>query len=370
MRATLAFFLALTTLSGLAFSCGSDEPTSGDRADSRGDDDSDDEPAADDDERKPSTARDARVPSSMEAGVGNPRADASRSDRVDAGALLDATSGSNDARAQAPDARPLAPDATSSADDARAPAPDADTQTNDAAPLDRPKPKCVKKDSQVIVIGDSYINWVSHTFPQDIVRESGQMWRMEAIGGYAMATGGTGLIPASFDESIRRDPDAHTVLMDGGGNDVLIGDSMRQCRDEKAPTVPFCQKLLDDALAAAEKLLDRAAAAGIRDVVYFFYPHVPKNTLLGGPDPNHMLDYSLPKVRDLCDTAEKRTEGKLRCYFVDMVPVFAGKPESEWFFPGDIHPTSVGSQAMAKAVWSTMKQHCVAQKAESGCCEN
>ena len=363
MRTTLALYLTWLSLSGLSLACGSDQPTSRDRGDSRGDD-----VGEDDDEDSDDDAPDARV-AQRDAGTGGGRvdaaADASRSNRVDGGAtLLDATPGATT------DGRAPAPDATSSATDARVQAPDANTQTHDAAlPSERPKPKCVKKDSQVIVIGDSYINWVSHTFPQDIVRESGQMWRMEAVGGYAMATGGTGLIPASFDESIRRDPDAHTVLMDGGGNDVLIGDSMRLCRDDKAPTVPFCQKLLDDALAAADKLLDRAAAAGIRDVVYFFYPHVPKNTLLGGPDPNHMLDYSLPKVRDLCEQAEERTDGKLRCYFVDMVPVFAGKPESEWFFPGDIHPTSVGSQAMAKAVWSNMKEHCVAQKAESGCCE-
>jgi hypothetical protein len=30
---------------------------------------------------------------------------------------------------------------------------------------------------------DYYTSWTSHTFPQDIERESGQKWRMEAIRG-------------------------------------------------------------------------------------------------------------------------------------------------------------------------------------------
>jgi hypothetical protein len=233
------------------------------------------------------------------------------------------------------------------------------------------RPKCVNKPSQVIMIGDSYMNWISHTFGDDIARESNQMWRMEAIGAYSMGSGGIGSIPAEFDESIANDPDAHTILMDGGGNDLLVADPdldfWGDCKTEQAPMLKQCQTIIDKAIAAADSLLQRASKAGIRDVVYFFYPHVPKDTLIGGPNPNAMLDHALPQVRTFCEGVEAKSNGATRCHFVDMVPVFAG--HDAWFVDGDIHPNSEGSAAMAKELWSVMKDRCIGQPASSGCCE-
>jgi hypothetical protein len=235
----------------------------------------------------------------------------------------------------------------------------------------RLRPKCVQKPTQVMVIGDSYINWISHTFPDQLIKETGQKWRMEAIGAYSMGSGGIGFIPDQYRQSIKKDPDCHTILMDGGGNDLLVADPnidpFQDCKTDKAPTLPQCKKIIDTALAAADKLLGEASAGGIRDVVYFFYPHVPKGTLLGGSNPNAMLDYALPMVRDFCNGIEAKTSGKTRCHFIDMVPVFEG--HDEWFIPGDIHPSSDGSGPMVKKVWEVMKAGCLGQPESSGCCE-
>ncbi|MDB4989716.1 MAG: hypothetical protein JWN04_4894 [Myxococcaceae bacterium] len=236
-----------------------------------------------------------------------------------------------------------------------------------SAPL---KPKCMKKDSQLIMIGDSYQNWPSHTFPQDMAKAASQTWRLEAVGGYSMGSGGLGLIPPEFDSSIMSDPDAHTVLLDGGGNDVLLPDltldPLHQCQATGSSKLPSCQKIITLALDAATKLVDRMASAGIRDVVYFFYPHVPANTVISGPAPNEILDYALPMVRAFCDGREAATGGKLRCTFVDMVPVFDGHPD---WFNTDIHPNSTGSAAMAKKIWQVMTDKCIAQKSGADCCE-
>lgn len=329
----------------------SPEPANSSEDDSVEDEDLDkeiDNSDSDDEAPQPTTRRDGGTSTT------NRRVDAATSSggsSVDAGARMDARVSIADA---------------SAGSDARTPSDDAGEGPTQSGP----KPKCMKKDSQLIIIGDSYINWpLTHSFPEDMAAASGQRWRMHAVGGYSMATGGTGLIPPTFDSAIRMDADAHTVLMDGGGNDLLLGDVARQCRDDKAPTIAACKKIITDALAAAEKLMKRMGDAGIRDVIYFFYPHVPKNTALGGPDPNHMLDYALPMVRDFCESASTLTDGKLRCTFVDMVPVFDGKPESQWFFPGDIHPTSVGSKAMAQEIWKVMTEKCIAQKGPKDCCE-
>ncbi len=243
------------------------------------------------------------------------------------------------------------------------------------------KPKCLTKGSQVITIGDSYINWASHTFPADLNKEAAQTFRPTyAIGGMSMATGGIPLgpppgvafIPDQFPYAYKADPDIVAVVFDGGGNDVLIPAATyaqgAQCKNSAdSANVADCKAIVQAALDASTKMVQAISDKGIRDVVYFFYPHVPEGTAIGGAHPNAILDYSMPKARDLCATAESVTGGKTRCHFVDMIPVFQG--QSNVFAPGDIHPNGAGSALMAKAVWAKMKENCVAQPASSGCCE-
>ena len=335
---------------------------------------------AESEERSPSESDDDEA----EAPNGNVDAGGRDRPKVDAsnGRGADASNGSRDggkidagrSGANGADAAPAANPTADGAVDAGTPLqgePDASkVDGGDPDSVPKLKPKCVSKDSQVIIIGDSYFNWISHSFPQDIIKETGQRWRMEAIGAWAMGSGGIGLIPDQFHMSIERDPDAHTVLMTGGGNDVLVADPMLDpngtCKTDKAPTTPGCQKIVETALAAADKLLASATEAGIRDVVYVFYPHVPNGTLIGGPNPNAILDYTLPKVKKFCDDVEGKSGGKTRCHFVDLVPVFEG--HDDWFFPGDIHENSTGSAEMAKTIWAKMKSECVGQKS-GDCCE-
>jgi hypothetical protein len=139
----------------------------------------------------------------------------------------------------------------------------------------------------------------------------------------------------------------------------------------QSPSIPDCQKIVDKALQAGTDLFVHMAQSGVKDTVFFFYPHVPLNTLVGGTDPNGMLDYALPKIKAACDgayqlSAQLNPAKTIRCHFVDMVPVFAG--HTDYFAPTDIHPNTNGSKAMAAAIWAKMKQDCIAQPASSGCC--
>ena len=205
---------------------------------------------------------------------------------------------------------------------------------------------------------------------------AGQTFRLYAVGGYSMGSGGLGLIPPEFDQAVAADPDITTVILDGGGNDVLIPAATyangAQCKNSlTSPTIADCQAIVQKALDAAGTLRDNMVAHGVKDVVYFFYPHVPDGTLAGGTHPNAILDYALPKVKAFCDGANAMTSGKLTCHFVDLVPVFENHPD--WFANYgtpffDIHPNSLGSAAMAKTIWATMKDACIAQPASSGCC--
>ncbi len=235
-------------------------------------------------------------------------------------------------------------------------------------------PKCVTDDSQVLLVGDSYINWISHDFPGDLARLSGQNWRLEAIGGTSMATGGVaflgfGFIPDQLDRALRADPDAHTMVLDGGGNDILLRDPFiapRSCTTAGSSRDAGCRRIVELAVEAGRSLLLEAGLRGIRDVVYFFYPRVPANTILSEDDPNEILEYALPEARAMCRDAEEYTEGRLRCRFVDLVPVFDGHPE---YFNEDIHPNLLGGRVMAETIWQVMRENCLGQRSGATCCE-
>jgi len=246
------------------------------------------------------------------------------------------------------------------------------------------RPPCMQDPRQVILMGDSYMNWVSHTFPQDMAKNFGNgaegVWdvpyvdggRLYAIGAWAMGSGGIGLIPDQLDFALADDPNIIAGIMTGGGNDVLVpgiewpggGD----CKNSSAlPPTEVCQQITETAFDAARDLMMRSADAGMRDVVYFFYPEVPAPTLIGGDSPNTILGWTYPMVEDLCNSTEEVTGGRLRCHFLDTRPIFDGHPD--YFAPTDIHPNSAGSDALTKAIAALMRDRCIAQSPDSGCCE-
>jgi lysophospholipase L1-like esterase len=238
----------------------------------------------------------------------------------------------------------------------------------------------LKDPDQVVLIGDSYITWISHAFPNDLAAASGEIYpayRNYAVAGYAMASGGLGLIPPQFDQALTDDPDIVAAVVSGGGNDVLSADTNQYrdgdaCKnDPNSPNIADCQAIAQRALDAFVALLDRMANAGVKDVVYFAYPRVPAPTILGGRSPNEIVDYARPKYKAACEGVTARTGGKLNCYFLDLVTVLDNKdgtPIMSLFAAGDIHPNTLGSTRMAEAVWAIMKKNCVAQRVSSGCC--
>ena len=245
------------------------------------------------------------------------------------------------------------------------------------------RPPCLKNATQVIVLGDSYVYWPSHTFPSDLAQAAGNgavgVWdnpytlggRLYAVGGYSMASGGIGLIPPELDTAIAADPDITTIVMTGGGNDILIPDAAlagsSNCKNSTAdPPDAVCQQIVQMAMDAATSMMQKAGDNDIKDVIYFFYPNIPENTSLGGTHPNVLLDWAYPQVKQLCDDAPMNTNGQVRCHFVDTRPIFKG--HSDWFAAGDIHENSTGSKAIADAVVQVMKDNCIAQPESSGCC--
>jgi lysophospholipase L1-like esterase len=235
-----------------------------------------------------------------------------------------------------------------------------------ADPSDAPS-LCSLSGSEVGIIGDSYIDFTTFTeHLQDQAREAGALGSMETYVDHALAgasMNGLLSIPAQWPEALadsraRGADGIRLVIMTGGGNDILIDN--RQCLDfpSVAAISDECKAVVTQTIDTSRELFQQFVQDGVGAIVYFFYPHLPSFSLLGGSHPNTMLDYSLPLVRQSCETFEQ-----LPCYFVDLSPSFddgSGFARPELISIDGIHPTDPGAVLMADAVWTTMTEHCLA----------
>jgi lysophospholipase L1-like esterase len=236
-------------------------------------------------------------------------------------------------------------------------------------------PPCITKASQVVFIGDSYINMYPDTYiwprVQALAQADGAIPDGGAYRNYAAmgASLGTGAIPDQFKSAKAADPDIKLVVMDGGGNDVILGAS--QCTVAGASQTAECQGIVQAAINNAISLFDTMQQSGVYDSVYFFYPHVVPNALggmLAKGAPNEILDYSYPLASQNCDTAVTRYGGdKIRCYWIDTRADFGDT--YQYINPIDgIHPTAAGADIIAGLIYDTMKANCLGMPASKGCC--
>jgi lysophospholipase L1-like esterase len=249
-----------------------------------------------------------------------------------------------------------------------------DVATNDASAA--PMPPCVTASTQGAYIGDSYITGALSPALQPtldpILQANGAQsgYINKAVPGYAMGSGGIGLIPPEFDQALLASTDIRLVILDGGGNDILLpAVGSPDCKDMVGSSMNAgCQAIVATAFAAAKTLMMHMAASGVRDVIYFFYPHIPPSTGLSGSNPNEMLDYAYPLASSLCAAAFSDTNGQLTCHFIDLRQPFASMGGYSNIGPDDVHPTQSGQTIIATQIWDTMKSACLGQPPSSGCC--
>jgi hypothetical protein len=226
------------------------------------------------------------------------------------------------------------------------------------------KPPCLKKPSQVVAIGDSYVSLPVVLIPKVEALAvaggalmSGQHYRDYSAPGTTLGSPSLpGSIPPQWDMAKRADPDVKTIIMDGGGNDILI-DIFGPCLSDGAATMSYCTDIIKGCMDVVRKMAMDAKAAGVRDIIYFLYPHVP----IGGAE---ILDYSVQEAKKM---AAELASPTFRIHMIDTVPAFLG--HDEYFGLDPIHANDAGGQVIAKLIWEKMKSECIAQPASSGCCE-
>jgi hypothetical protein len=225
--------------------------------------------------------------------------------------------------------------------------PPAGTATSYPAPVTPgPTPvfpaRCLGDASQTIMIGDSYLA-LSGEVTRFLESYAGQAYRHYYVSGTQMQGGLPPSIPDQARMALTQGP-VESVIMDGGGNDVLIGDF--SCRLSGPAPGSGCEATVLRIADTVAAFMGELAAAGVREVVYFFYPYLPNNAGL-----NATLDFGAPLVEAACENA-----AGLDCNFIDLRGAFDGHPE--YIGLDGIHPTTAGSEVIAGLLWDEMQATC------------
>ena len=186
--------------------------------------------------------------------------------------------------------------------------------------------------NDIIIIGDS-IFAASGQIRSQLQSISPMEIRSYAVNGARMS----GVI--SQYERARGNGISRTIIMNGGGNDVLQGN-VGICRD----FADSCRAIVDGVVEKARELFKSMKADGVETVVYLGY-YYTKGVFAGGLD--DALDYSTEKTLEVCED-----DDHIRCIVVDPRDAFNGR--SGLISWDGIHPSSSGSRLLAELIWESM----------------
>jgi hypothetical protein len=207
-------------------------------------------------------------------------------------------------------------------------------------------------------------------------------YRHYYIGAASMAWGNPNTqfyIPYQFDPmaltdvAVMNPSDIKVVIMDGGGNDVLIGNT--SCETTAPPGNTSCVTTIQTAIDMAQSKMQEMAQKGVKQIIYFFYPHL--DTAGGGilqtpaPAVNDTLDYAYPLAEKICcgssftsSLTNYSCSGEpvagTTCVFIDTRPAFEGHL-ADYIKSDKVHPTQAGADVVADLIWTQMQNHCIAQ---------
>ncbi|MFP2933167.1 hypothetical protein ACLESO_50080 [Pyxidicoccus sp. 3LG] len=203
----------------------------------------------------------------------------------------------------------------------------------------------------VVFLGDS-IFALSGGIQSALHAEAGGTFRNYTTSG-AELEGGliTPSIRGQFELAESDNPNSHIVVMDGGGNDILIPTiSLADPYDCKTQWYEFgrlsqrCREYIDDIYVEVADLLNDMSTSGVTDVVYLGYYHL-KGGLLGADDLDEAVDYGDQVLAAACSNAV------VDCAFVDPRPVITNADIKS----DGVHPATSGSNKIAGLIWAELE---------------
>lgn len=218
------------------------------------------------------------------------------------------------------------------------PAPDAGTGRADLGQGDG---------KDVITIGDSWMSLGTGSGIQESLEKvSMRDYRNFGVPGTKLlaAVGSSPPIPDQYKAARMADPDIKTVIMTGGGNDILQ-EILDQCVDATFDNSSACKDQIDRVAARLQTFWAEMAADGVQDVVIVGYSR-KVNPLFFLGTVSKSVEYSATKIDPLCAAVP----ASLRCHSLD-----SDKAAPNLEFIDGIHPDNAGFDAIATGVWELMK---------------
>jgi hypothetical protein len=287
-----------------------------------------------------STGSDAGQTKPADAGVSGQDAAASASPDASAGdaqAQLPADAATGDAGAVASDAGTTPGlDGSAASGDGSVPveagAPDAGAGTDAAIDAAAPHVDQGRGNGRdVIAIGDSWMLLLFTGIQESLTNAAMQPYRKYGAPGTQVVTGE---IPGQFDSALRADRNIKTVVMTGGGNDILLTGAGADCETGG----PNCTAQLDKVAKALDTLWAKMSTNGVQDVVHVQYAAIAVKN-----NPVKNLPAHLARLQTLCSS-----HPPMRCFQLNT-----DKLVDQLRIDG-IHPTDANYDKIGKAVYDLM----------------
>ena len=201
--------------------------------------------------------------------------------------------------------------------------------------------------NDVITLGDSIFD-LNGVIQETLEGYAGETFRDYTRSG-AEISGGL-LAPSvisQYNTAKSTNPNINTILMDGGGNDILIPATLFDpygCRTRwwRRNISNACVNLIIDQYIVQVNLLNQINADGVDDVVWLGYYELPRG--------NSNLTKALNLGDDLlgygCEVSSNAN-----CSFVDP----RGTVPASQVLSDDIHPTVAGSVNLANQIWPVLQ---------------
>lgn len=201
--------------------------------------------------------------------------------------------------------------------------------------------------NDVITLGDSIFD-LNGVIQETLESYAGETFRDYTQSGAELSGG---LLATAVDQQYAdaksTDSNIATIVMDGGGNDILIPATLFDpygCRTHwwRWNITRSCRGLIEDQYVIGVNLLNQMNSDGVDNVVWLGYYELPR----GNSNLTKALNYGDDLLGYACEVSSNAN-----CSFVDprgTVP--ASQVEGD-----DIHPTPAGSVNLANQIWPVLQ---------------
>ncbi len=185
----------------------------------------------------------------------------------------------------------------------------------------------------VITIGDSWMLFLVTGIQESLSRVAMQPYRKYGAPGTRMLNG---QIPDQYASAKRADPDIKTVVMTGGGNDIIQTTAIKE---DCTTGGSLCKEQLDKIGKSLSDLWAQMSKDGVQDVVHVMYSS-------SAGDPIKDREANNKALADACAAVPP----PLRCHLLNTDMII-----TRMNLGGDnIHPTAAGYDAIGRAVFDLM----------------